>query len=111
MPAKKTWVYRITINTGIDGFRKKKKSIELVEEKIEEKKNWEEGAINRDLVLKGMGLLSVKHRAVMVLQVWENLSAEEISEVLKISLGTVKSRIYYARQVLEDFFRKNGIDI
>ena len=56
----------------------------------------------------GMERLGSKHREILVLRNIKNLSYEEIAEVLKISVGTVKSRIARARESLratlgEDF--------
>jgi len=55
-----------------------------------------------------MGKLSTKHREILTLRNIKNLSYEEISTILGISVGTVKSRIARARDSLrsklgEDF--------
>ncbi|MGF1453017.1 MAG: RNA polymerase sigma factor [Opitutales bacterium] len=51
---------------------------------------------------KGMEKLSKKHREVLTLRNIHNLSYEEIAEELKISVGTVKSRIARARERLRE---------
>ncbi len=56
----------------------------------------------------GMERLSAKHREILILRNVKNHSYEEIAEILKISVGTVKSRIARARESLrsklgEDF--------
>ena len=61
-----------------------------------------------DRIAKGMEKLSAKHREILVLRNIKNLSYEEIADILKISVGTVKSRIARARESLrsklgEDF--------
>jgi len=61
-----------------------------------------------DEVAAGMQRLSPQHREILVLRNVNNLSYEEIAEELKISVGTVKSRIARARESLrvelgEDF--------
>lgn len=53
-------------------------------------------------VTKGMERLSRKHREVLTLRNIHNLSYEEIAEELKISVGTVKSRIARARERLRE---------
>jgi len=61
-----------------------------------------------DRIATGMQRLSAKHREILVLRNVKNMSYEEISAVLGISIGTVKSRIARARESLrsklgEDF--------
>ncbi len=56
----------------------------------------------------GMDRLSAKHREILILRNVKNHSYEEIADILKISVGTVKSRIARARESLrsklgEDF--------
>ncbi|MEI6051802.1 MAG: sigma-70 family RNA polymerase sigma factor [Opitutaceae bacterium] len=50
---------------------------------------------------KGMEKLSIKHREILTLRNIQNLSYEEIADILKISVGTVKSRIARARDSLK----------
>ncbi len=52
------------------------------------------------LVRLALGSLSREHRAVLVLREMEGYSYEEVSRMLKCSLGTVKSRISRAREVM-----------
>jgi RNA polymerase sigma-70 factor, ECF subfamily len=53
-----------------------------------------------DRVTAGMEQLSEKHREILILRNVQNLSYEEIAEILHISVGTVKSRIARARESL-----------
>ncbi|MBE2214031.1 MAG: sigma-70 family RNA polymerase sigma factor [Opitutaceae bacterium] len=55
-----------------------------------------------DRVSAGMEQLSEKHREILILRNVQNLSYEEIAEILKISVGTVKSRIARARESLRE---------
>ncbi|HVS10111.1 MAG TPA: sigma-70 family RNA polymerase sigma factor, partial [Planctomycetota bacterium] len=52
-------------------------------------------------VQRAISRLSPKLQAITVLRYIENLSYEEISETLQISLGTVKSRLSRAHEVLD----------
>lgn len=45
--------------------------------------------------------LSDKHKAVVVMHDIQGMSHEEIGEILKCSNGTVRSRLFYARQQLQ----------
>jgi RNA polymerase sigma-70 factor (ECF subfamily) len=53
-----------------------------------------------DRIGKGMDKLSAKHREILVLRNVKNQSYEEIAAILGISVGTVKSRIARAREIL-----------
>lgn len=48
------------------------------------------------------------HRAPLILRYYSKLSDLEIAKVLDIPVGTVKSRLYNARQVLHDHLEKGG---
>jgi RNA polymerase sigma-70 factor (ECF subfamily) len=45
--------------------------------------------------------LSINHRTVVTLFEIEGLSHEEIAEVMECSVGTVRSRLHYAKQLLQ----------
>lgn len=54
----------------------------------------------RDELERAFQRLSSEHRAVLVLRYYEDLPVVRISEALGLSVGTVKSRLYYAREAL-----------
>lgn len=121
-PSFSSWIYRIAVNTCIDYKRRPaawrqllgifdegrefpldaRSNLPSPEEMYESKKTGE--AIRR-----GLSLISPKLRTVIVLKEIEGLSYEEIAGVLGISIGTVKSRIFRAREELRRFLsEKNG---
>jgi RNA polymerase sigma-70 factor (ECF subfamily) len=55
---------------------------------------------NRALIEKALEHINPAFRTVVVLRDIENLSYEEIAEILQLSLGTVKSRILRGREAL-----------
>lgn len=113
-----TWIYRITTNVCLDEIRKRKnrKVVSLDEEiKLDDgemKRQFEsdeptpeETAEAEDLkkiVNMAIEKLNEEHRVVIILRDIQGLSYEEISEVLKLPEGTVKSRINRARQALKN---------
>lgn len=119
-----TWIYRMTTNQCLDILRKNKRkgqeiSLFLDEELGEEEKLTDQTAIWHDIsshmeekelgeVLKqGIGELKEDYRVIIVLRDVEQRSYEEISDILDISLGTVKSRLSRARSTLKKILEQN----
>ena len=64
---------------------------------------------NHIQVFKAIGKLNEKHREVIVLRHFQNLSYDQIAEALFCSKGTVMSRLYHARRKLkETLYNKKG---
>jgi RNA polymerase sigma-70 factor, ECF subfamily len=61
------------------------------------------------LVARAIGTLDVDHRDVLVLRFYGDHSFEEIAELLKIPLGTVKSRLFYAVKTCREILREKGV--
>lgn len=113
----KTWLYRIAVNTAIDQQRKQRpaRSIDATDASDDEneaplvlvdpKQDPSEETHRRDLketVEKALLHLAADHRAILVLREWQGLSYEEIAETLEIEIGTVMSRLFYARKRLSE---------
>ena len=108
-----TWMTRIVINLCLDQLRKHKRhrteSIELLEEEsggVERQMpivtaNPTEGLERRELrvrIDRALGLLSYEHRTVLILHEFEELEYKEIAKRMECSIGTVMSRLFYARR-------------
>jgi RNA polymerase sigma-70 factor (ECF subfamily) len=108
-----TWMTRIVINLCLDHLRKVKRhraeSIELMDEEsggVERQMpvvqvNPTEGlerAEIRQRIDKAMGQLSYEHRTVLILHEFEQLEYKEIAKRMQCSIGTVMSRLFYARR-------------
>jgi RNA polymerase sigma-70 factor (ECF subfamily) len=64
---------------------------------------------SKDRVWKAIGQLDEKHREVIILRHFRNLSYEEMAKVLFCNRGTVTSRLYYARKRLKEILdREKG---
>jgi RNA polymerase sigma-70 factor (ECF subfamily) len=57
---------------------------------------------SRKAVWAAIGKLSYEHREIIMLRHFEDLSYEEIAKLLGIAVGSVMSRLYYARKRLRD---------
>jgi RNA polymerase sigma-70 factor, ECF subfamily len=109
----RNWVYRIAVNTALDILRQKpQESIENSEgmQMMAEKSASPEAAyIEKEQVdfLQGaVRALPEAARAVLVLREYGELSYAEIASVLEIPLGTVMSRLNYARNRLREMLQK-----
>jgi RNA polymerase sigma-70 factor (ECF subfamily) len=108
-----TWMTRIVINLCLDQLRKQKRqrseSIEAMEE--------ESGGVERQMPVitvnptaglertelrqridKALSQLSHEHRTVIVLHEFEEMEYKEIAKTMGCSIGTVMSRLFYARR-------------
>ena len=113
-----SWVYRIAVNSSIDMKRRARTrriaSLEAIQETGPEGSRFDipdervempiASASRKELeaeVQRALDRLSPKLRAIIVLRYIQSLSYEEIAETLKISLGTVKSRLSRAHEALD----------
>ncbi len=112
-----TWIYRIAITTCLDYRRKSRREVFRSEPLTEDlpscdlspEQLYESGEIP-DLIQTALQKLPEKLRAAIVLREIEELSYEEIAEVLHTSAGTVKSRISRGREQLRRLLKKNWAD-
>lgn len=115
-----TWLFRIATNLCIDRIRKKKPDYYLDAEvsgtdgltmysqlssnsPLPEKEL--ESLELQETVQKEILKLPEKYRSVIVLKYIEELSLNEISEILDMPLGTVKTRIHRGREALRQQLR------
>jgi len=100
-----TWIYRITINKCKDHLRKKNVRKIFLPLSDEEKEPVFE-SINEDIdtkqiVRNAIGTLPDKLRIPLVLKDLEGFSYQEIADTMECEIGTVKSRIFRAREALK----------
>jgi RNA polymerase sigma-70 factor (ECF subfamily) len=110
-----TWMTRIVINLCLDELRKQKRqrtdSIEGMDEDsggverlmpavtVNPTERLERGEL-RQRIDRAMDLLSHEHRTVLVLHEFEEMEYKEIARTMGCSIGTVMSRLFYARRKL-----------
>ncbi len=106
-----TWLHRITLNEcSRKKYRKTSTTISLEEKGIDPpemryQSQPEEILINKleyERLLRALDALDIKHRSVLVLRYFNDLSYQEIAETLEISLGTVKSRLHQSLRYLKE---------
>lgn len=113
-----TWLYRIAVNSTLTHLRKQRLRTFFSFEKIDH-----DDPVAADVIAaltdttgadretfahelqeklnEAMQKLSIKHRTVITLFEIDGLSHQEIAEVMDCSVGTVRSRLHYAKQLLQ----------
>jgi len=106
-----TWLYRITVNQCSKRKARKVPATISLEEKgidlpeMKQQSRPEDILISKleyDRLLRAMDKLDTKHRSVLVLRYFNDLSYQEIAEALEIPLGTVKSRLNQSLRYLKE---------
>ena len=101
--ALRNWLYRIAVNVALDNLRREAKLApdELDELPLADASPGPEattvGNEQAELVRRAVGALPPASRAVLVLREYHDLSYQEIAAALDIPVGTVMSRLNYAR--------------
>ncbi len=112
-----TWLYRIAVNSALTHIRRNKlrsffsldkvhedPSVAAVINQLTDKKDVEREVFVNELQEKlneALQKLSIPHRTVVTLFEIDGLSHEEIAEIMDCSVGTVRSRLHYAKQLLQ----------
>ena len=111
-----TWIYQITVNTCIDAIRRKKAkpTIQINEEKpadywaadsilsakISSPESSADASLLQVKIQEALNKISDRERAVFVMRHYNDLTINEIADVMKISSGTVKSFLFRGLQKL-----------
>jgi len=123
-----TWMTRIVINLCLDQLRKHKRqrtdSVELLQDEsggverymppvdVNPTEGLERSEL-RERIDRAMAQLSVAHRTVLVLHEFESLEYKEIAKRMDCSIGTVMSRLFYARRKMASLmigYKKEELD-
>jgi RNA polymerase sigma-70 factor (ECF subfamily) len=115
-----TWLYKIATNNCIDYIRKKKLQTFSIDKPIESKESdfsfelpdstYEPdkamiSSQRKKLLEDAINSLPPKYRQVIVMRHQEDLEYQEIAQILKLPLGTVKAHIFRAREMLYKYLR------
>lgn len=110
-----TWITRITINLCLDELRRQKRTQTESMDQLDE----DAGGVERQLPVEipnpterlereemrrqidqALGQLTPEHRTVLILHEFEELEYKEIAKRMGCSIGTIMSRLFYARRRL-----------
>jgi len=119
-----TWLYRIASNVSIDYLRKRKKLINT--SSLDEQFETEQGTIKKEIadiregsvlekvekeeknneIQKALLALPVNQRSAIVLKIYEDKPYIDIAVIMGISVSSVESLIFRARQALKDRLKR-----
>ncbi|MBN1973301.1 MAG: sigma-70 family RNA polymerase sigma factor [Sedimentisphaerales bacterium] len=104
------WLYRIARNEVFLRFRQNEKFVELPEETEHpecKEDNYEFSAEDAQKLHNALNKIQPYHREVLTLSFIEQMTYEQIAEVIGCNIGTVRSRIFYAKQSLRKEMERN----
>ena len=114
-----TWVYRITVNTAKNFLISKKRKDELLQTDLSEEGSTDIESVNTDtpdeifdatelqsIITSTLNQLGEETKTALTLREFEGLSYEQIAEVVNCPVGTVRSRIFRGREVIDDAIRE-----
>lgn len=108
-----TWIYRIATNETLNFLRKKRlrallsaESLEtLLDRQADEDVHFNGDALQRE-VQKAINSLPDKQKQVFVLRYFEEMTYEEISEITRISVGSLKASYHHASKKVRERLEK-----
>jgi len=113
----KTWLFRIAHHRAVSWLRQRPESTHSDFEDLgvpdamttdPEGQAIEAWTVNQ--IQAALGSLSSKHRAVLELAIFHDLPYTEIAQVIQCPVGTVKSRVSYARRCLLQYLKNHGLN-
>ena len=119
-----TWVYLITVNTAKNFVISKKRKDELLQTDLSEEGSIDIESVNTDtpdeifdatelqsIITSTLNQLGEETKTALTLREFEGLSYEQIAEVVNCPVGTVRSRIFRGREVIDDAIREFKLGI
>ncbi len=109
-----TWLYRIAVNLSLNAVRKQQLVSYLRQSELLERFLPQQGDPSSDLeqkemestLLRAIQELPEKQKAVFVMRYFDELSYEEISQILKTSVGGLKANYFHALKKIQEFMKR-----
>ena len=110
-----TWIYRITVNTSKNFLVSKKRKSELLNSDLSEEASYEIEPVEayspedllqatqlKKVITETIDQLGEDTRTALTLRELDGLSYEQIADVVNCPVGTVRSRIFRGREVIDE---------
>ena len=110
-----TWLFAIARNKALNSLRQHQPETVEVEEAMAATASagGQEVSVSRDrlqsVMKAALQQLSPDHREVMELTFYQELSYQEIAEIMQCPVNTVKTRMFYAKKKLQEILASRGI--
>ena len=118
-----TWAYRICYNLVIDHIRKHQAQVDsLDDDSVSSRDMLESDNVSREdgfralaraetrhYVWRVVDPLPLKFRELILLRYIQDLKYEEIAEIMSLPVGTVKNRIFKAKEILKQEMERDGM--
>lgn len=113
------WIYRIAHNRFVDQLKKISRTPILYfdfdtlfvhpihDEQAESEREQRE---MRDMIETGLGRVPEKYREILILHYLEDLKYKDISEILRVPIGTVAVRLKRAKDALREVYKKMNLN-
>ena len=114
-----TWIYRITVNTSKNYLVSKKRKDEILQSDITKEENYIIESIDKDtpedifhalqlrkVIKESLDGLGEDTKTALTLREFDGLSYEQIAEVVNCPVGTVRSRIFRGREVIDEAIKE-----
>ena len=114
-----TWIYRITVNTSKNYLVSKKRKDELLQTDISKEENYAIEPIDEEtpedlfhssqlykIIIESLDGLGEDTKTALTLREFDGLSYQQIAEVVNCPVGTVRSRIFRGREIIDDAIRE-----
>jgi RNA polymerase sigma-70 factor (ECF subfamily) len=109
--ALRVWLYRTAHGLAVDQIRRRQARQTAEQERAlpdDAAAEPEFTEIDAQAIHRALDELESPHREVLVLFFLEDLSVEDIADVVGCPTGTVKSRLHYAKRALHDVLKRGG---
>lgn len=108
-----TWLYRIATNEALQQLNKMKKMKKADEDPDYYMQNLVADNAEKDaeeiqvMLQKAIQSLPEKQKLVFTMRYYDDLPYEEISKIVDMSVGTLKTNYHYAKEKIENFIKDN----
>ena len=96
------WSYRILVRACHDQLRRQRRRAPVLDllPPLPDEPAPDDAVVDRDQLERAFRRLSTEQRAAVVLQYYRGLTLPEIAEALGVPVGTVRSRLHYAKRAM-----------